>query len=90
MMLRDGSQTQICCAQYLVGNTCVHAVLHAYPDGLGVRYVIVLEQKDQTETCDVGRDAQMARELFMRVVFGGVSACTLADVAEDYLGTHFS
>lgn len=89
-MLDGESQTHLCCAQYTVGNTCVHAALHAHIEGLGVRYTIVLEQQDQTEECDAGDDARIARELFLRVVFGGVSACTLADVAEDYLGTHFT
>lgn len=90
MMIHDDSQTQMCCAQYHVGAACVHATLHALPQGLGIRYAIVLEQQDQTEECDIGCDAQIARELFLRVVFGGVSACTLADVVEDYLGTHFT
>lgn len=83
------SELQICHAEYLVGNSRVNAALLARPQGVDVRYQIVLEQEGESETCDAGTDIGAARELFLRVVWGGVSICTLFDVAEDYAGTHF-
>lgn len=88
-MKQTESDMQICFAEYLVGNSRVKAALLARPQGVDVRYQIVLEQEGERETCDAGTDICTARELFLRVVWGGVSICTLCDVAEDYAGTHF-
>lgn len=88
-MTQNESVIQICYAEYFVKSTKVKAGLHARPQGIGVRYYIELEQQDVREICDLGTDIRAARELFLRVVWGGVSACTLADVVQDYAGTLF-
>ena len=88
-MKQSESEMQICCAEYLAGYSKVKAVLLAHPLGMDVRFEIVLEQEGERAVCDAGMDLCAARELFFRVVWGGVSICTLFDVAEDYAGTIF-
>lgn len=88
-MKQTESDLQICHAEYLVGNSRVRATLLAQPQGVDVQYRIVLEQEHERATCDAGNDIRAARELFLRVVWGGVSICTLFDVVEDYAGTLF-
>lgn len=88
-MTQNQSDLQVCYAEYFVRNSKVTAWLLARPQGLTVRYEIVLEQEGERGICDLGTDARAARELYMRVVWGAVSLCTLADVVQDHSGTLF-
>lgn len=88
-MTQNQSELQVCYAEYFVGDHKVRATLQARPQGLTVRYEIVLEQDGEIGICDLGTDACSARDLYMRVVWGAVSLCTLADVVQDHSGTLF-
>lgn len=88
-MAQNESDLQICYAEYFVGNSKVRAWLWAVRAGLDIRYEIELEQAGERQRCEVGARARQARELFLRVVWGGVSLCTLADIVEDRSGTLF-
>ena len=88
-MTQNESQMQVCCAQYDAAGIKVRATLLAQPEGIGVQYAIALEQEGERTVCPVCDDVRIAREIYLRVVFGAVTACTLADVVEDYMGTIF-
>ncbi|MBQ7379385.1 MAG: hypothetical protein IJW70_06845 [Clostridia bacterium] len=88
-MTQNESEIQICCAQYNAAGIMIRARLLAQPEGIGAQYVIALEQEGELTVCHIGSSMQAAREIFLRVVFGGVTACTLTDVVEDYMGTIF-
>ncbi len=88
-MTQNESQMQICCAQYDAAGIKVWAKLLAQPEGVGVRYAIALEQNQEVTVCPICDDVRIAKEIYLRVVFGAVTACTLADVVEDYMGTIF-
>lgn len=88
-MARSESDTQICYAEYFAGHVRIKAWLLAKSEGLKLWHKIILEQEDEQACCDLDMDTRAARELFLRLVWGGVSACTLADIVEDYSGTHF-
>lgn len=89
-MEQNESDVQLCYAEYLVGGSQVKAKLIAMPEGMGMRYRLVMEQEQQSGSCDLGSELNAARELFLRVVWGGVSLCTLSDVVEDAWGTLFA
>lgn len=80
---------QICCAQYKAGSIEVKVTLLAHAEGVGHRYQILLEQPGECARCDLGDALVPAKKLFFDIVFGGVTACTLADVVEDRMGTLF-
>ena len=82
-MTQQNSDGQMCCASYRVGNVTVKARLLETHAGLQKQYSIVLQQEDECKTCEVGSNFVHARALFLRVVFGGVTVCTLQDVVED-------
>lgn len=88
-MTKHQAPEQICMAQYSAGRIKVKAFLLALRTGVQNRYEIVLEQPDERVSCEVGTDLLQARSLFLDVVFGGVTACTLPDVIEDRMGTLF-
>lgn len=88
-MMHDHGAEHICTAQYRAGNMEIKAVLVSCRQGLEPRYGILLEQPGERASCELGTDIMTARKLFFDVVFGGVTACTLADVVEDRLGTIF-
>ena len=78
-------EEQICCATYKVGDIEVRASLLAAQQGVKHQYSILLEHEGERALCEIGTQVQLAKRMFFNVVFGGVTACTLADVAEDYL-----
>ena len=82
-MTHQNADGQICCASYRVGNETVKARLLETQAGLQKQYSIALQQEDECKTCEVGEDLVRARALFLQVVFGGVTVCTLQDVVED-------
>ena len=88
-MMHQESAEQICTAQYRVGNIEVKAVLFACHHSLAERYGILLEQPGERAYCDLGTDLMQARKLYFDVAFGKVTACTLSDIVEDCMGTHF-
>jgi hypothetical protein len=88
-MAEQKSEMQVCYARYFVGAHRIEAELFAQPDGMDVRYQMTLIQESERVTCDLGTCQNAAKQLFLRVVYGGVSACTLQDVVEDYMGTIF-
>lgn len=88
-MANQESDGQMCCASYYVGDVRVEARLLAKSAGLQQQYSIELVQSDERTLCEVGCDLMHARTLFLDVVFGGVTVCTLQDVIEDRTGTLF-
>jgi len=88
-MVQIESDMQLCYAEYYVGGSQVKAALVAAREGIGMRYRLVMEQEQQSRICDLGGELNAAREIFLCVVWGGVSLCTLSDVVEDCLGTLF-
>ena len=84
-MTNQASDTQMCCASYHVGEMVVKARLLEHRAGLQTHYSIELWQDDECAECDLGCDFMRARGLFLDVVFGGVTVCTLHDVIEDRL-----
>ncbi len=88
-MTQYKAEEQICSAIYQVGEIEIKARLIARRVGLVQQYSIMLEQGGECTVCEIGSDPMSARKLFFDVVFGGVTACTLADVVEDLTGTLF-
>lgn len=89
IMTHHESKQQICAAFYHVGSTQVKAQLFCESEGIAQRYRILLEHGEERQSCDLGTDLLQARGLFMEIVFGGVTVCTLSDVIEDRMGTLF-
>lgn len=83
------SERQICCAEYYVRNIKIKATLLSRSMGIGEQYCILLEQEEQQIVCEIGDNLASARGLFFQIVSGGVTLCTLNDVAEDQMGTIF-
>lgn len=88
-MTEQKTDMQVCYARYYAGAHRIEAELLAQPDGMGVRYHLSLFEESERVTCDLGTHEDAAKQLFLRVVYGGVSPCTLHDVVEDYMGTLF-
>ena len=80
------SDGQMCCASYHVGQIVVKARLLEHCAGLQKHYSIEIVQNEERAVCELGCDFMRARGLFLDVVFGGVTVCTLHDVIEDRLG----
>ena len=81
---------RICCAQYRVGDLEIEVTLLARTQGVGQVYCILLEQPGERMCCEVGDALLSAKRLFFDVVYGGVTACTLADVVEDRMAAYSS
>lgn len=84
-----GEVGEICCARYKAGDMDVQATLLVRAYGVGHCYQIMLEQEGECARCDLGDALEPAKKLFFDIVFGGVTACTLADIVEDRMGTLF-
>ena len=85
-MATEDLHRQICCATYTVGDMEIKAHLYAVTVGLQEQYWICLDQQGERITCECGKDATNVKALFCDIVFGGVTACTVCDVIEDWLG----
>ena len=88
-MMQQKSDAQMCSASYHVGDIKIEARLLERCVGLQKQYMIELCQADECTVQALGSDFAQARGLFLDVVFGGVTACTLQDVIEDRMGTLF-
>ena len=88
-MIQQQIDGQICCASYHVGDIKIQARLLERHAGVQKHYSIELCQADERTVCELGSDFLRARGIFLDVVFGGVTACTLQDVVEDRMGTLF-
>ncbi len=88
-MTQEDWQTELCSAQYHVGNIRIDARLVAQPVGMGERYAITMAQEGESACFDLGENRDAARSIFLRVVYGGVTLCTLEEIIEDAWGTLF-
>ncbi|MBR5881083.1 MAG: hypothetical protein IKZ16_05300 [Clostridia bacterium] len=79
------SDVLMCRAQYAVHKNELTVCLYACRAGIAFEYALEITQGDLSERCGIGRDVELARRLFYKILTGGVTACHLGDVIGDEL-----